>query len=85
VRKIFCDRCGSECVNTVAHLHGSVEHQTNRGESLGYDEIKPAELCLSCFGVLKELLGIVMIHHEPDRDGLPVAAERPALSGGFSP
>jgi hypothetical protein len=83
VRKIFCDRCGTECINTVAHLNGVVEHKTSQGEQVGMDEIKPVELCKLCFSVLADLLGLIVTPQEMDRADVPMRAMNTApLVGG---
>jgi hypothetical protein len=48
MRKIYCDSCGGECVNTTVHFHGAIQHTTNKGEQVGYDELSPIELCTNC-------------------------------------
>lgn len=75
MRKTFCDRCGVQCVNTVVHLHGAIEHTTSRGENVGHDEIRPVELCDGCYGLVKELVGLTEIPQERDmsRAEMPLA------------
>lgn len=52
MRKTFCDRDGRECEARIGHLHLTVMHQTNKGETVGDDEYKPVELCGECIDEL---------------------------------
>ncbi len=70
MRKTYCDRCGVQCVNTMVHIHGVIQHQTSQGESVGSDEIKPVEICLECYRLVKELLDLTEIPQEMDRDSV---------------
>jgi len=66
MRKTFCDGCGAECINTTVHLNGAVSHTTNQGEQVGYDDIKPVELCLDCFAPIQKALGMTVRPQEMD-------------------
>jgi hypothetical protein len=69
MRKTFCDRCGTQCVNVTIHLNGAVSHTTNQGEIVGTDEIRPFEVCKNCFTLLQELLGLTVVPQERDDFG----------------
>jgi len=58
MRKTFCDGCGTECINLTVHLSGALVHTTSQGEQVGYDEMKPVELCKDCFEPIQKMYGI---------------------------
>jgi hypothetical protein len=72
MRKTFCDRCGEQCVNTIVHLYGTVEHQTNQGEQVGGDDIKQVELCNRCFKLVQELVSLTVRPQEMAMAAPPV-------------
>lgn len=69
MRKIFCDGCGTECVNLTVHLHGAISHTTSAGEQVGYDDLRPVELCMTCFEPIQERLHITVRPQEMDGFG----------------
>jgi len=78
MRKTFCDRCEKQCVNTIVHIYGTIEHQTSQGEVVGGDDIKPVELCKTCFDLVYDLLGLVIRPQEMARDSeMAMAVHRP--------
>lgn len=46
--RTFCDRCNTECVNSVTKVYVEVIHKISSGEHAGNDEYKPSELCFVC-------------------------------------
>ncbi len=79
MRRTFCDRCGAQCVNTTVRLHGAIEHSTSAGEQVGYDEIRPVEVCAACYRLVKKLLGLEEIPQERDTDSVMASPVNRAL------
>ena len=79
MRKTYCDGCGAECVNRVIVLQGSIQHHTNRGEQVGWDDLKPVELCQDCFEPIQKTLGIEIRPQDVPPD-YAVAIPRPLVS-----
>ncbi len=73
MRRTFCDRCGGECVNTVGHLYGVIEHLTSGGEQVGQDELKPVDLCHSCIRLGAAQFGMVAQPRELEKPMLSAA------------
>jgi hypothetical protein len=57
MRKAYCDRCGTECVNGTCCVFICTEHTTSGGELVG-QENAASELCLSCGEEGRTLLGL---------------------------
>ena len=55
VKKTFCDRCGSQCINTTVNITIVVVHHTKDLQYVGADEHKPIEVCLNCTDELRTL------------------------------
>lgn len=53
-----CDKCGAACVNGCVRIRMTTEHWTNQRIEVGEDYYEPLELCLTCGGVAREVLGI---------------------------
>lgn len=49
MRKVFCDRCGGECLNYYVSLEATSNETTSRGEYLDSDRISSdMHLCRHC-------------------------------------
>lgn len=58
--KIYCDRCGAECVNYHVSFNVHEVHTTNRGEYLESEEVnyrKDQQLCGVCSALLQVWFG----------------------------
>ena len=76
MKKTFCDGCGTECVNSTVHLSGAIIHSTSRGEQVGYDDMRPAELCTGCFAPIQKALNITVRPQEMGLDSLARSPDR---------
>lgn len=78
-KRTFCDRCGTQCVNTIVNLHIVTVHYMKDGVYVGEDEHKPIELCLNCTDEIKAIVPQAFQVRErggDHPDGHPVAEER---------
>lgn len=54
--KTHCDRCKEVCTNFAGRLDGSVTHRTQDGEQVGYDAMKPLDLCRVCWEAFRDFM-----------------------------
>lgn len=58
MQRTICDRCGTECKQYRARLYGGITHETNKGEQVAEDEIRPFDLCSHCMDALVKEFGV---------------------------
>ena len=48
MKKTFCDRCETQCVNTTIMVNLTTVHHTQDNTYVGEDNYSPVEICINC-------------------------------------